>query len=251
MSAFLNSCLSGTYLHYSLLALVVIVYRIAAKRWTRGETLLLVLFSAFFLGTIAQVLIVDRILVISRRYLLPFAPLLFGFTAISVVKFYDWLKRPILFLILAVPVALVLLWDSSGPIIKEYYTEKRIRENAAIRSIGEFIRDDFKQEKTRGELPVWWYEPRSSARPILKNAPHQLSYLVGGTYWNEYFPDDPVDYLIAPAEEGAEPVPDGFVQVFETDVYRVFKPVDPGTPPSDAPGPETETPESVRQEPSF
>jgi hypothetical protein len=219
----------------------VIVCRIAVKRWTRGETLLLVLFSVFYLGTIAQVLFADRILVVSRRYLLPFTPLLFGFTAIGVLKFYDWLKRPVLFVVLAVLLALVLLWDASGPIIKEYYTRKRIAENAAIKEIARFIQGDFKQEKTRGELPVWWYEPRSPARPILKNAPPQLSYLVGGTYWNEFFPDDPVDYLIVPAGEGTESVPDGFVPVFETEVYRVFKPADPGESDEDASGGEAET----------
>lgn len=243
MSSFLSSCFSGLYPHYTLIAFAVIVCRIAVKRWTRGETLLLILFSVFYLGTVAQVLFVDRILVVSRRYLLPFTPLLFGFTAIGVLKFYDWIKRPVLFVVIAVLLALVLLWDSSGPIIKEYYSPARIAENAAIEKIARFIKDDFKQEKTRGELPVWWYEPRSPARPILKNAPPQLSYKVGGTYWNPFFPDDPVDYLIVPTGEGGGSVPEGFVPVFETEVYLVFKPAEFAGNAPDASGPETETAE--------
>ena len=226
MNEFLHTCFGGTYLHYSIIAFAVIVYRLTSDRWTKNESTLLFLFLAFYFGTVAQILVVDRILFVSRRYLLPFAPLLFGFTAIGVVKFYDWLKRPLLFAILAVLVVLTLIWDATGPIAKEYRTESRIALNASNKAIAEFIREDFKGERPRGELPLWWYEPRSPARPILKDAPFQLSYMVGGTWWNEFFPDDPVDYLLIPAGEGAEGVPDGFFQVFETDVYRVFKPLD-------------------------
>ncbi len=224
-SEFLRSFFGGMYLHYAIIAFAVILYRLASGRWTKSESLLLFLFLAFYLGTVMQILVIDRTLYVSRRYLLPFTPLLFGFTAVGVVKFYDWLKKPPVFLALAILVALVLLWDTTGPIVKEYYTSKRVAQNAAIKEIAQFIKDDFKGEKTRGELPVWWYEPRSPARPILKNAPFQLSYLIGGTYWNEFFPDDPVDYLLVPAGDGAAAVPDGYAQVFETDVYRVFKPV--------------------------
>ena len=102
MNEFLHTCFGGTYLHYSIIAFAVIVYRLTSDRWTKNESTLLFLFLAFYFGTVAQILVVDRILFVSRRYLLPFAPLLFGFTAIGVVKFYDWLKRPLLFAILAV-----------------------------------------------------------------------------------------------------------------------------------------------------
>lgn len=239
MNEFLHSFFGGTYLHYSVIAFAVIVYRLTSDRWTRNESTLLFLFLAFYFGTVAQILVADRILVVSRRYLLPFAPLLFGFTAIGVLKFCDWLKRPILFAFLAILVVLALIWDATGPIAKEYRTESRIALNASNKTIAEFIRADYKGEKSRGELPVWWYEPRSPARPILKGAPFQLSYMVGGTYWNEYFPDDPVDYLLVPTEEDAGAVPDGFVQVFETGLYRVFKPVNADSA-GDAPPAETD-----------
>ncbi len=225
MNEFLHTCFGGTYPHYAVIAFAVIVYRLTSDRWTRNESTLLFLFLAFYFGTFAQILVADRILFVSRRYLLPFAPLLFGFTAIGVLKFYDWLKRPLLFAVLAVLVVLILIWDATGPIVKEYRTESRIALNSDIKTIAEFIRADYKGGKSRGELPLWWYEPRSPARPILKDAPFQLSYMVGGTYWNELFPDDPVDYLLVPTDEAAGAIPDGFVHVFETDLYRVYKPV--------------------------
>ncbi|MBQ7732015.1 MAG: hypothetical protein IJT68_09285 [Lentisphaeria bacterium] len=230
MSEFLQSCFGGTYPHYALIAFAVILYRLTSDLRTRSESLLLFLFLAFYIGTIAQIVIADHTLYVSRRYLIPFAPLLFGYTAIGVLRFKDRIRCPALFGLLTVLVVLTLLWDATGPIVKEYYTSKRIALNASNRDIAEFIRADFKGAKTRGELPVWWYEPRSPARPVLKDAPFQLSYMVGGTYWNAFFPDDPVDYLLVPAGEGADaaPVPDGFVQVFETDLYRVFRSVDPG-----------------------
>ncbi len=229
MSEFLRTCLGGTYPHYALIAFAVIVYRLTSDRWTKSESLLLFLFLAFYVGTVAQIVIADHVLFVSRRYLLPFAPLLFGYTAIGVLKFKDRIKCPVLFGILTVLVVLTLLWDATGPIVKEYYSPEHIAQNASNDAIAEFILEDFKGGKTRGELPVWWYEPRSPARPVLKGAPFQLSYMVGGTYWNEFFPDDPVDYLLIPTGVGADgiPVPDGFVQVFETDLYRVFKSVNP------------------------
>ena len=236
MSEFLHSCYSGTYPHYAIIAFAVIVYRLTSDRWTRNESALLFLFLAFYLGTVAQILVADRVLFVSRRYLLPFAPLLFGFTAVGVVKFYDWLKRPVLFAILAVLVVLTLIWDATGPIVKEYYSASHIAENTGNEAIAAFIRADFKGAKSRGELPIWWYEPRSPARPVLKGATFQLSYLVGGTYWNEFFPDDPVDYLLVPAGGDAGSVPDGFVQVFETELYRVFKPVSADSAGNDSGG---------------
>lgn len=223
MKDFLITCFQGTYPHYGLIALCVIVSRIVSGRWKKKETLLLFLFLLFYLGLVVQVLTVDHASDVSRRYLVPFTPLLFGFTGWGVVWFYYRLKRPVLFLILALLIVAVLLWDSTGPIVKEYYTPWRIAENSSIEEISGFIAEDYKGEKTRGELSVWWYEPRIPSRPILKGAPLQLTYKVGGSNWSEFFPDDPVDYLILPAADETEP--DGFMQVFETEAFRVLKPL--------------------------
>lgn len=234
MKEFLMTCYQGIYPHYGLIALSVIVYRIASGRWKRKETLLLFLFLSFYLGLIIQVLAVDHASDVSRRYLVPFTPLLFGFTAWGVVWFYYWLKRPFLFFFLALLIISVLLWDSTGPIVKEYYTQRRIAENSSIEEISAFIASDYKGEKTRGELPVWWYEPRVPSRPILKDAPFQLTFKVGGSNWSEFFPDDPVDYLIRPAADKTPP--DGYVLVFETESYNVFKPVNGLEAEAEVPG---------------
>ena len=226
MREFLSSCFMGTFPYYSLVALAVIAYRIRAGLWKGKETLLLVMFLFFYLGLIVQILTFDHPEDVSRRYLIPFAPLLFGFTAWGVVRFYDRLKRPLLFSVLAFfPIAL-LVWDITIPVSKEYCSAWRVAENASIESVSDFIKADYKGEKNRDALPVWWYEPRFSSRPILKGAPPQLTCKVGGANWSEYFPDDPVDYLILSAED--VDVPDGFELVFETDVHRVFKPAEAG-----------------------
>ena len=221
MKDFLITCFQGTYPHYGLIALAVIVYRIASKRWKKKETLLLVLFAFFYLGLVIQILAMDHPSDLSRRYLVPFTPLLFGFTGWGVVWFYDWIKKPFVFVVLALLIVAVLLWDSTGPLAKEYRTQWRIAENSSIEAISAFIKADYKGEKTRGDLPVWWYEPRIPSRPVLKGAPPQLTYKVGGSSWIEFFPDDPVDYLILPAEDNA--APDGYIRVYETEVYNVFK----------------------------
>ena len=243
MREFVSSCFMGTFPYYSLVAVAVIAYRIRAGLWKEKETLLLVLFLFFYLGLIVQILALDNVADVSRRYLIPFAPLLFGFTAWGVVRFYDRLGRPLLFSVLAFPLIALLVWDSTIPVSKEYHSGWRVAENASIESVSAFIKADYKGEKNRGALPVWWYEPRFASRPILKGAPNQLTYKVGGANWIEYFPDDPVDYLILSAEDG-EVVPDGFELVFETDVHRVFKPAkaDVGSPAETSPDPAGDVP---------
>ena len=235
MREFLSSCFMGTFPYYGLVALAVIVYRIRAGLWKGKETLLLVMFLFFYLGLIVQILTLDNIADVSRRYLIPFAPLLFGFAAWGVVRFYDRLGRPLLFSVLALPLIALLVWDITIPVSKEYYSSWRVAENASIESVSAFIKADYKGEKNRGVLPVWWYEPRFSSRPVLKGAPPQLTYKVGGAGWCEFFPDDPVDYLILSAED--KDSPEGFELVFETDVHRVFKTVRSGSPAENSPDP--------------
>ena len=246
MREFVSSCFMGTFPYFSLVAVAVIAYRIRAGLWKGKETLLLVLFLFFYLGLIVQILALDNVADVSRRYLIPFAPLLFGFTAWGVVRFYQWLKRPLLFSVLAFPLIALLVWDSTIPVSKEYHSGWRVAENASIESVSAFIRADYKGEPKRDALPVWWYEPRFSSRPILKGAPNQLTYKVGGANWIEYYPDDPVDYLILSAED--VDLPDGFELVFETDVHRVFKPVkaDAGDPAETGPDPEDDVPSDGR-----
>lgn len=237
MREFVSSCFMGTFPYYSLVALAVIAYRIRAGVWKGKETVLLVMFLFFYLGLILQILTLDHAADVSRRYLIPFAPLLFGFAAWGVVRFYDRLKRPLLFYVLVLPLIALLVWDSTIPVSKEYHSAWRVAENASIESVSDFIKADYKGETNRGALPVWWYEPRFASRPILKGAPNQLTYKIGGANWIKYFPDDPVDYLILSDEDVA--APDGFELVFETDVHRVFKPVkaDAGSPAENGPDP--------------
>ena len=88
MSEFLISVFKGTYPVFSVFALLVIIYRIRKRQWTVCETVLLVIFVLSFLLQIFQSLAGIRELFISRRYLLSFAPLVFGWTAWGLVELY-------------------------------------------------------------------------------------------------------------------------------------------------------------------
>lgn len=80
--------IKGCYPYFSILAFCVIVWRIKAGLWNRRETIVLVCFAGHLLLEILQLIVGDGKWEISRRYLLPAAPLLFGWTAYGLRVLY-------------------------------------------------------------------------------------------------------------------------------------------------------------------
>ena len=149
MTEFLISVFKGTYPIFSVFALLVMIYRIRKRQWTVYETVLLLTFIVSFLLQIFQSLAGIRELFISRRYLLPFAPLVFGWSAWGLVELYR--KLPVKWhkwvFAAAVCFMLFLIWDGARPTIKSYTDKKKRIERKAVVIASEVIRKDYKGVK--------------------------------------------------------------------------------------------------------
>ena len=78
MNEFITSSLKGFYPYFAIPAFIIVIYRVRKKLWTRSESLLLLFVILHLVFEALQILIGARTLYMSRRYLLPCAPLLFG-----------------------------------------------------------------------------------------------------------------------------------------------------------------------------
>lgn len=149
MSDFLISIFRGSYPLFSIFAFLVVIYRIRKRQWTVYETILLSIFILSFLLQIFQNVIGIRELFISRRYLMPFAPLMFGWAAWGLCELYrklsfTWQK---LVMILAGLAIIALIWDGARPTLKSYTNKKKRIERKAVKIASEWIRNDYKGEK--------------------------------------------------------------------------------------------------------
>ena len=117
--------IKGCYPYFSILAFCVIVWRIKAGLWNRRETIVLVCFAGHLLLEILQLIVGDGKWEISRRYLLPAAPLLFGWTAygLRVLYLQYRFRIPAWCLWSAGCLALaILFFDGMAPSLKNYYS---------------------------------------------------------------------------------------------------------------------------------
>jgi len=90
---FVDSVAKGYFFWFAIPAVVMIVLRIRSREWTGSETLLLAVWAGHGLLLILEILIFDRYLYVSRRYLLPAAPLAFGWTALAIRELYGFCAR--------------------------------------------------------------------------------------------------------------------------------------------------------------
>jgi hypothetical protein len=87
---FITSLLKGIYFLFAIPAIAVMILRVRQKEWTAAETLLFSLWAGHTLLIVLQIMIFDRYLYVSRRYLLPAAPLAFGWTALALQGAYGY-----------------------------------------------------------------------------------------------------------------------------------------------------------------
>ena len=87
---FLVAVSKGYYFLFAIPAIIMIFRRIRSQVWTPLETLLLAVWLGHGLIIIFEILVFDRYLYVSRRYLLPAAPLAFGWTALALRQLYEY-----------------------------------------------------------------------------------------------------------------------------------------------------------------
>lgn len=134
--------LKGFYPYFAVLAVIGIVLRIRRKQWTRAETLLLVLWLGHAALLVLQIVLMKG--EFSRRYLLPAAPLAFGWAACALTG----LLRRFPPLRLLIPcIALVLLYDAYRPFLERCWKRSKKTEYEVVRHFAPVIRNDWKGER--------------------------------------------------------------------------------------------------------
>jgi hypothetical protein len=214
---FATSLAKGLYFIYGIPALLIIVMRMRARTWTRGETLLLLLVAGHTLVQVAQILIFDRELYVSRRYLLPAVPLYFGWTALFVTGLHHYSaarlsprKLQQATLSATVLMLLFLYGDAMASPIKQRLSPRAGFERRVMLDWSARIRADYRGP-ARSALRFDPDAYRTGFRPRVAsdNLP-ELGYLAGGE-GIEVLPRDvlrrrlKVDYIAAPLPASGKP----------------------------------------------
>ncbi len=193
--------LKGIYPYFSIVAFAVIVHRIRKKLWTPAETILLLIYVVSTLLPILQIMIADNKVEFSQRYLLPSAPLLFGWAAYGVFMVYERYKGKYVrqLCVLGAILALALLLDGWGATMK-FYTSRRMRvERIVTDTAATFIRGHYtgpKLDSPTRNLDVY----HSPFRPVVWNGKKFpfIGAAAGGRPEPSAFNDKP-DYWVLPA----------------------------------------------------
>jgi 4-amino-4-deoxy-L-arabinose transferase-like glycosyltransferase len=184
---FIFSFIKGFYPYFFLLAIPVIFMRIRRKKWHQEETILLTAVIAHAVLLVAQIAIFDHKLYVSRRYLLPVAPLAFGWSAICIMWVWEYLNKKIpryansKSAIAAITlIAALLYFDGAIPVIKNFINYKKIRKRQATLAIVAWIKNDYTGERHYTPIKVWntYY---SNQRPlVISNNLKVVGYMAGG-----------------------------------------------------------------------
>jgi 4-amino-4-deoxy-L-arabinose transferase-like glycosyltransferase len=209
VAGFIDSLFKGFYPYFFIFAIPVIAMRIYRREWKVEESILLAALLGHAFLIVMQIIIFDKNLYVSRRYLIPVAPIAFGWSAIGMLGLWGWLQlkasalarrgmAPVVFTVCA----FALLADSAGPTIKNYMSSKKSAEREATIQIAEFIRNDFGDPAARIKRELDCFSYRSNRRPLIISNLHVVGYFSGGQ--NIYMEDADVkngrispDYIVA------------------------------------------------------
>lgn len=200
---FIDSVFKGFYWYFFIFAIPVIMYRIKKKQWKTEETIVLGALLGHAIILVVQIMIFDRYLYVSSRYLLPAAPLAFGWTAIAFLWLYDFLRErnPQYIsgrttLIGIVLIAIGLIADATGPLIKDFTSSKKIRQRQATQQIAQWIKQDYADHANDLNIARTWECYISNQSPVIAcDDLNVVGYLSSGQNFHSKS-RLPVDYLI-------------------------------------------------------
>lgn len=198
MNDFLISIFKGFYPYFAIPALFFVIYRIRKGLWTSPETLLLLFIFIHVVLETLQILIGTKVLYMSRRYLLPCAPLLFGWFAWGIAGFLrrfrcscNVVSRVIFYIILSGMTA-VLLIDGLMPTIKNYTSPKKRHERKIVKTLAPLLRKDY-TEKRFLERPADATRYLSPFHPVVVSRYPALGYWSGGSHTED---NSRCDYIV-------------------------------------------------------
>ena len=236
---YLGDFFRGFYPPFLLPVLLGIGWRFVRRRWSAGETLLLCIVIGNAVVTALLILIGERYLYISRRYLLPAAPLLFGWSGYFAVSLWDfcrarwpkWFPAGSAVLIFAVCGG-ILYGAALSPVIRNFTSKKRRARTGAIFTCAETLRRDYLGARF-GARSFLLSDYRSNRRPfvVVPDALEIAPMLAGGS---RVFDRRIADYQVL--NFGEQPPSRQWREVGEVRGYRederyvIWKtlPVDPG-----------------------
>lgn len=237
---FMDGVFKGLYPYFFCIAMVVIAWRFKSGQWSPAETILLAALFGHCVLLVAQIAISDHYLYISRRYMLPVAPLSFGWTAIGLLWGYEKLRSAFPRYVTGKTVAVVMVMtatglflDAAGPLIKAYTSAKKSRVRKATIAVAKWIKADYQgpnRIRVRQYNPVLYYSDRRPA--VLSDALPVVGYVAGGENISTADPELLTqsfwpDYLVLSDEKVAEVVSDGYRPVSRMKicsvVYTIWK----------------------------
>ena len=170
--------IKGFYPYFGLLALLGICIRLRNRTWSASETILLSLVLVHAVLMAVQMRVFADDWKMSRRYLLPVAPLLFVWSALMLDKAicrYRQVKWLLPLLIV------FLIFDAAAPALRAYCRPKKSRERQIVSTFSAAIKKDY-----NGALyyqpPLSDYEYRSPQLPIVQSPFPSLGYFAGGKH---------------------------------------------------------------------
>ncbi len=210
----------GIYPYFALLAAAGIFIRIRRREWTSAESVVIVLFAVHGVLTVFQVGCFGTEWNFSRRYLLPAAPLLFGWAGYALrIMFGCRIVRWLL-----IPAVLLLVSDAVRPSLEHHWNRKKKHRFRVVETFVPVMKADWKGA-VRYEPELWWDEYRPPKRPVVQCAFPEAGYFSGGRFWTpESTERIPPDYILL--DGSAEPPP-GYSRIesaeIDSVVYTLWK----------------------------
>ncbi|MCJ8329126.1 MAG: glycosyltransferase family 39 protein [Lentisphaeria bacterium] len=203
---FILQSFKGFFPYFSLFAIPIIYSRIRDKKWTAEESIVLVTLLGHYILLILQIFISDGKLFVTRRYMLPVAPLAFGWTALFLIQTWEHsikkypIATPKVGLVLGVLLMMVLCNDSALPVVKQHSGGKHTREKSATLKLASWIKADYSGPRSYAP-DIIRRKYRSSALPTVQsNNLHSVGYLSGGTNVSDR---ERMDYFVSVEKESA------------------------------------------------
>jgi len=188
LSDFLDSVGKGYYFWFAIPAVIMVILRMRRHLWSKPETLLLAVWLGHGVIIILEILLFDHCLYVSRRYLLPAAPLAFGWTALALQQLYQYADAHFpskgvqaTAILLCITIGGLFYLDALTPQLKERFHPKYAEEQNALLAWSSQILNQYcgPSHQTDPEFRSGSYA--TFRRPlVVGKALPQLGYLAGG-----------------------------------------------------------------------
>jgi len=206
----------GFYRYYAPFIFLMVIMRIVKKTWKKEETILFSILFGYMVLMMAQILIFDKRLYITDRYLLPAAPLGFGWAGslltevwkkIKESRWSGYSKYALIFFITGV--LIFALIDGHDQLRKDICSTRAASKRAITFDIAEWVKKDYAGKHYIAPIRLDEMIYLSNQRPLIAgNSYCAVTPRVGGFMLNipeyEFFSvlfSRPADYLIYDNEE--------------------------------------------------